>query len=917
MSAKKVFISYSHDSDEHRERVLGFSERLRDDGIETLLDRYINGSPAQGWPRWMLDQLDAADSVLVVCTETYYRRFRGHEVPGKGKGGDFEGSLITQEIYDARSRTLKFVPVLFSADDEKFIPEPLRSGTHYTLTSESSYQSLYDFLLEQAGVEPGKVGALKPRTRPRGKPLTFAEELFTQQAKANISRIDKHGAVTDISSVSNSISRLVGGARESRRRIDAAAPSRARLNAKIDVLVQVRMMDSPRLGTEDFPSHHKPDAAAQGSSSASIPFPLDSETGMVLPAQLKVRLVAPDFKIYGSAEAALEVPPDEYSEKLAFLLSPRRQGECRINVELLTVRGEHLRTIPLSTEVNGQDADGGYAVASLVVEVGNHSNTSESMAQSPTRVSRRALRLWQEKLDFLQQQEAVTTDPAQKFAVAQQIKEAKAKIAELAGEPERPIKRTPPVQDSFRTQTDNEAPTRAQPSKRDLVYISYSHQDKPWHQKLRRILDDDPEVCERVWDDTKIPPGADFMKEIDRHVARACVMIMIGSKSYFRPDGGAAQCETRPALAAHLKGEMDILWFPVSEYNYSTSPVGHLMAATGTGAVPLELMPSREQARALHQVHQAVRRSLGLASLDLRKKKPATKSGSPRRRRQKTVDSSTIERVNLKGQSPMQPLVDFVIITPLQEEREAMLAHLGDAKRLPPTNDDIRVYYSTMVPVTFTDGSTGAYKVVLTDLLGMGRLEAANAVGDAIRRWHPKYILLTGIAGGLAKAGVKVGDVLLAEQIADYELQKLTAEKALVRWSVHRADPRLIAAAKQLRPGDWRPLIRESRPEPGESNLHSGPICTGDKVIANGLMDEYRDIWTKLIGVEMEAGGVAGAAFQAANAPGFFMVRGVSDLADADKDHSETYSWRAYACDVAAAFVMAFLKSGPIPANPR
>ena len=163
---------------------------------------------------------------------------------------------------------------------------------------------------------------------------------------------------------------------------------------------------------------------------------------------------------------------------------------------------------------------------------------------------------------------------------------------------------------------------------------------------------------------------------------------------------------------------------------------------------------------------------------------------------------------------------------------------------------------------------------------------------------------------------MKVGDVLLAEQIADYELQKLTAEKALVRWSVHRADPRLIAAAKQLRPGDWRPLIRESRPEPGESNLHSGPICTGDKVIANGLMDEYRDIWTKLIGVEMEAGGVAGAAFQAANAPGFFMVRGVSDLADADKDHSETYSWRAYACDVAAAFVMAFLKSGPIPANP-
>ena len=35
----KVFISYSHDSAEHRDRVLALSERLRQDGIDTLLDR--------------------------------------------------------------------------------------------------------------------------------------------------------------------------------------------------------------------------------------------------------------------------------------------------------------------------------------------------------------------------------------------------------------------------------------------------------------------------------------------------------------------------------------------------------------------------------------------------------------------------------------------------------------------------------------------------------------------------------------------------------------------------------------------------------------------------------------------------------------------------------------------------------------
>ena len=84
-------------------------------------------------------------------------------------------------------------------------------------------------------------------------------------------------------------------------------------------------------------------------------------------------------------------------------------------------------------------------------------------------------------------------------------------------------------------------------------------------------------------------------------------------------------------------------------------------------------------------------------------------------------------------------------------------------------------------------------------------------------------------------------------------------------------------------------------------------------MIANGLCDDYRDVWAKLVGVEMEAGGTASAAFQAANNPGFFMVRGVSDLADAAKDSDAVDRWRAYACEVAAAYAIGLLRSGPIP----
>lgn len=258
----------------------------------------------------------------------------------------------------------------------------------------------------------------------------------------------------------------------------------------------------------------------------------------------------------------------------------------------------------------------------------------------------------------------------------------------------------------------------------------------------------------------------------------------------------------------------------------------------------------------------------------------------------------------------MNARIDFAIVTPLEEERRAMLARLPGAQRLSGERGDPRVYCSARVPV-FRGGKEGCYTVIVTDLLAMGRVEAAIAVKDLIRRWSPRYIILTGIAGGFSRAGVHVGDVLVADQIVDFEQQELRDDGAHFRWSVHRVDPCLLAAAKQLGPDHWQSGLR--RPEPGESRRHIGPICTGDKVVADGSLDRLAEAWPKLIGVEMEAGGAASAAYQAVPAPGFLMVRGVSDLADAGKTAAHTNGWRAYACEVAAGFVAALLGSAPVP----
>jgi len=67
----------------------------------------------------------------------------------------------------------------------------------------------------------------------------------------------------------------------------------------------------------------------------------------------------------------------------------------------------------------------------------------------------------------------------------------------------------------------------------------------------------------------------------------------------------------------------------------------------------------------------------------------------------------------------------------------------------------------------------------------------------------------------------------------------------------------------------------------------------------------------------MEAAGVATAAFQSVDKPGFFMVRSASDLADEQKNSADVQKWRSYASDAAAAFTIALLRSGPIPVLER
>ena len=85
---------------------------------------------------------------------------------------------------------------------------------------------------------------------------------------------------------------------------------------------------------------------------------------------------------------------------------------------------------------------------------------------------------------------------------------------------------------------------------RDAVFLSYSHDDQDWRRKFTQILA--PLVRNRrleLWDDTHIPAGDDWRRDIDDGVRRAGAALLLVTGSYLA--SRFIMEEELPALVAH------------------------------------------------------------------------------------------------------------------------------------------------------------------------------------------------------------------------------------------------------------------------------------------------------------------------------------------------------------------------------
>lgn len=152
MSAPKVFLSYSHDSPEHKEWVLKLATDLRNNGVDATLDQW-ELVPGQDVTAFMQNGIVSADRVLMVCSDTYVSKAEA------GVGGvGFERLIVTAEVVQSID-TKKFIPLVRGNSGATKVPRFLGPRLYIDFTDDTAYLAKREELLREL---LGAPAAVKP-----------------------------------------------------------------------------------------------------------------------------------------------------------------------------------------------------------------------------------------------------------------------------------------------------------------------------------------------------------------------------------------------------------------------------------------------------------------------------------------------------------------------------------------------------------------------------------------------------------------------------------------------------------------------------------------------------------------------------------------------------------------------------------
>ncbi len=258
--------------------------------------------------------------------------------------------------------------------------------------------------------------------------------------------------------------------------------------------------------------------------------------------------------------------------------------------------------------------------------------------------------------------------------------------------------------------------------------------------------------------------------------------------------------------------------------------------------------------------------------------------------------------------------ISWGVLTPLPEEFIAFSKHMKNV-----TNADDQILPTKI-------GTIGLHSVACI-LTGKGEGNTASALNQLSFTFQPRWILLSGVAGGFPERDFRRGDVIIGRFIYDMDFGKYENNRYLRRPEYDYGPDRALLSHAELlasnKSSAWQDRILESRPDgrdKSESRAQAGYIASSDKIIddpSNKFFEDVKATIPEVDAVEMEAAG-AGAAVRLAQARqtlGFLMVRGISDEVSNSSQNvsgrNQRKVWKEYAADVSAAFIESLLITLP------
>ena len=141
------------------------------------------------------------------------------------------------------------------------------------------------------------------------------------------------------------------------------------------------------------------------------------------------------------------------------------------------------------------------------------------------------------------------------------------------------------------------------------VFISYSHDDKEWLDRLQKTLK--PLLRNKTiscWDDTKICVGAKWKDDIEKALSEAKAAVLLVSQNFLASDFITSEEVPELLKSARTKG-LTIIWVPISDCLWKETEIANYQAAYSPES-PLDSLEKWQVNKALVQICNEIKEAL-------------------------------------------------------------------------------------------------------------------------------------------------------------------------------------------------------------------------------------------------------------------------------------------------------------------